>query len=229
MENPRNADGVYCMDLEDLDTKIVKSNAKLVIFCSPHNPVGRVWTIKELEDFLRICKRRNVIVVSDEIHSDLVFDGANHIPLSEVLPDYDLSCVLASPSKTFNIPGFKVSFSVIQDRLLRESFKRACTCAGLGGPTIFGIVASVAAYRNGGPWLEAVLQSIRKNIDISAALFAEELPEVKFRQPEGTYLLWPIRSLGMTENELTGSCLTRERCISREEAFSESRAKGFSG
>ncbi len=198
------SDGLYRMDLDDAERKIRETGAKLLILCSPHNPVGRVWEAAELAALGKICRKYGVVVVSDEIHSDLVFDGYTHVPFLSVSPDFkDMSCVFAAPSKTFNIPGLKVSFAVIEDPTLRERFKRACTRAALGEPSIFGPVASIAAYRKGGPWLRAVMHYIDENRRIAESFFSSRLPAIKYSKLQGTYLMWlDFRALGLSEPEL---------------------------
>jgi cystathionine beta-lyase len=230
VSNPLIAgDNGYRMDFDDLDRKIGESGARLLLLCSPHNPVGRVWREEELSALGDICKKRNVVVVSDEIHSDLVFHGFRHIPLPMSSSGLEgLSCVFSAPSKTFNIPGIKVSFAVIPDRALRERFKSACVCSAVGEPSIFGPVASIAAYRKGAPWLSELLSYLEGSRKTASAFLSAELPQVRFSEPEGTYLMWlDFRALGFSEAELDRLLLEKGRVWLQKGSFFGKEGEGF--
>lgn len=190
-------DGRFGMDLEDLEQKITESNIRLLFLCSPHNPVGRVWSREELEALGEICRRHGVIVASDEIHSDLVFAGKHHVWL-EVNPDLaDSSLVLTSPSKTFNLAGLLLSNIFIPSRDLRRRFRREIDAAGISQLSPFGLDACEAAYLHGEEWYQAMMDYVRGNIAFAREYTEQNLPGIRLMPHEGTYLLWfDCRSLG---------------------------------
>jgi cystathionine beta-lyase len=199
VRNPLRFDGVrFTMDLDDLERRI-DERTRTLILCSPHNPVGRVWTEAELRDLSRLCLEKNVVVVSDEIHGDLVFRGHRHIPLATLGPEIaDRTITLAAPSKTFNIAGLAASLSIASNRGFRESFRQEFALTGWELPNVFGLVAMEAAYRGGGPWLDALLVYLEAGADLLSRGFAERLQPLRFYKPEGTYLaLVDGRGLGL--------------------------------
>jgi len=202
----RREEGRYRMDLDRLAAGLDRAAdegrpARLLILCSPHNPVGRVWTPEELRGLGRICLDRGVLILSDEIHFDLVFPESRHTPIASLDPELAAgSVVLASPSKTFNIPGIWSSFAVIPDEEHREAFRRRLEEQGMSRPSLMGILATEAAYRGGAAWLDETLGYLRGNRDFLADFLSGELPEITTRAPEGTYLVWlDFGSLGMDD------------------------------
>ncbi len=191
--------GRYEMDFADLEQKIKETGARLLILCSPHNPVGRVWTRAELERLTELCLAHGVLIVSDEIHADLVFPNHKHTPLAVVSEKAAASSIICmAPSKTFNIPGLSTSFIIIPNPDLREAFDRTLQDAHQSMTNTFGIVASESAYRHGDEWLSECLSYIRANTDFAIAFFERNLPEIRTTNPEGTFLLWlDCRDLGM--------------------------------
>ncbi|WP_136479173.1 MalY/PatB family protein [Acetivibrio thermocellus] len=181
----------YEIDFEDLEKKL-SDNVKMMIFCSPHNPIGRVWKIDELKEVLRLCKKYNVILVSDEIHSDLVFKGHKHIPIG--LPaaesDFENFIVLVSPTKTFNIAGLSVSASIIPDAGLRRKFRATLSKNGANMLNIFGLVAAEAAYSSCEKWLDELLLYLEENLNTLEEYFKNNIPQIKVIRPEATYLAW---------------------------------------
>ncbi len=200
IENPLiYENGRYRMDYEDLAKKASDPRAKLLILCSPHNPVGRVWEKEELEKLHSICAENGVIVVSDEIHFDLV-KGAEHTVYAKVDPD---AVVMTAPSKTFNVPGLSLSNMVIANEERREAMKNTISACGGSGVPYFGRAALCAAYEKGAEWLDEVLDYIQGNCDALEAFLAEHFPQVKLVSREGTYLLWAdCTALGIPEEEL---------------------------
>ncbi|MCX7024438.1 MAG: pyridoxal phosphate-dependent aminotransferase [Spirochaetes bacterium] len=201
VENPllRDADGRCRMDFDALER--VSADAKLLVLCSPHNPVGRVWTRDELERLADIAERRGLAVVSDEIHSDIVFPPNRHVPalaLPESFSRRSVSCY--APSKTWNLAGLQASCIVIPDPVMRASFDRAMEAFGLGVPNVFAPVAVDAAYRLGGPWLAealVVLSDNRARLERELRLAAPggtppggTPPGIAFTPTEGSYLAW---------------------------------------
>jgi len=162
----------------------------MFLFCNPHNPIGRVYEREELLALAEICLRHDLLICSDEIHCDLIFSGHRHIPIAAL--DREVSrrtITLMAPSKTFNIAGLKCSFAVIQDAELRKRFGQAG--AGLvSGVNALGYAAALAAYREGGEWLDEVLAYLEANRDYLYAYVSERLPGVEMDLPEGTYLAW---------------------------------------
>ena len=196
-------DGRYVMDFDDFEEKIVRHHVKLFLLCSPHNPVGRVWTEEELLRVGEICLRHHVIVASDEIHEDFVYEGHRHrvfANLGKELQAITVTCT--SAAKTFNLAGLQVSNIFIPDNKLRARFRKQMDAIGYSQVNTLGLTATEAAYRQGGAWYEALLRYIKGNIDYLRAYLQEELPGIRLIEPEGTYLTWlDFRSLGLTEQE----------------------------
>ncbi len=185
-----NENGVYTIDFEDFERKIVENSVKLFILCSPHNPVGRVWKIEELKKLFDICKKHQVMVVSDEIHQDLVYGENTHIPSLSV-GDYDYRMIsLTAPSKTFNIAGAQNSILVIPDEELRKKWDQYTQGNCVTNGNAFGYVAAQAAYAGGADWLESAKAQIYENYKYLKTRLKEELPEVIVTPLEGTYLCW---------------------------------------
>jgi cysteine-S-conjugate beta-lyase len=204
VENPLIHDnGYYRMDFDDLERKAARG-AKMLILCSPHNPVGRVWTENELRELVRICKKHDILIISDEIHADLVFRPSNHIPLPMVANDYDRIITCIAPSKTFNLAGLSTAAVIITDEKIRKEFVHIMETIHVGMGNIFGFVALEAAYLNGNEWLNELILYLGKNINFVSEFLAREIPGIQLTRPESTYLLWlDCRDLGMNDKELT--------------------------
>ncbi len=194
--------GRYQMDFPRLE-ETLDAGVKLLILCSPHNPVGRVWEEEELRRLGGICCRRRVLVVSDEIHGDIILSG-RHIPFPLLSPEFaGNSLVLTSTSKTFNLAGLQVSSTIIPNPELRRRYRHVQQGSGFSRPNIFGQAAAAAAYAHGEPWLEALLEHFRGNLQFFLYYLREHLPELVVIPPEGTYLVWmDCRRLGMDDQEL---------------------------
>jgi cystathionine beta-lyase len=193
-------DGRYEIDFDALDAAAASS--RLLVLCSPHNPVGRVWTREELLGIAEIAERRNLIVLADEIHADLVFQPNSHVPstlLSETLNKRLISAW--APSKTFNIAGLQVSYLVVPDQGLRMAFADETEATGIGTPNCLGVVAAEAAYRHGGSWLDALLRYLAGNYQHLKDGLAGRVPGLRMYPCEGTYLAWiDFRGLGLEGN-----------------------------
>ena len=203
IQNPLKLDsGRYTIDFDHLE-QCAGQDAKLLMLCSPHNPVGRVWFEDELLKILEIAHRHDLIILSDEIHHDLIFPGARHIPL-QVLAGESANIVTAvAPSKTFNIPGLGLSALIVPNPKHRTALRKAFELLHTGASNPFSLVAFEAAYREGEEWLEVLLVYLTETRDFVAQYLAKHIPKIKLIQPEGTYLLWlDCRELGMTDNEL---------------------------
>lgn len=179
----------YEMDFDALDQAC--SQSRLLVLCSPHNPVGRVWSRADLERLAEIAERHNVVVVSDEIHADLVYAPHKHVPSFDVSPKLSKRLVACwAPSKTFNIAGFQVSYIVVPDAALRAKLETENDAAGLGSPNCVGVAAAVAAYREGGPWLDEALAYLRGNYEHLVTELSQRAPALRVGPLEGTFLAW---------------------------------------
>ena len=197
-------DGHYEIDFEDFEEKIIQNNVKLFVLCSPHNPVGRVWTVDELRRMGEICLKHDVKVVSDEIHSDFVYEGRRHYVFSTVDTAFeDISIICTAPSKTFNLAGLQVSNIFIPNVQIRKAFRRQVSAAGYSQVNMIGLHACQAAYETGREWLEELKVYLQGNLDFARAYLKENLPQIKLIEPEGTYLIWlDCRALGLSEEKL---------------------------
>ncbi|HEY3381940.1 MAG TPA: PatB family C-S lyase [Vicinamibacterales bacterium] len=205
VRNPLVVDenGAYRMDFDDLESRI-DSGTRMLILCSPHNPVGRVWTRAELTRLGEVCERHNLLVLSDEIHMDLVFDGRRHVPFASIAPNLaarTVTCV--APSKTFNVAGLSMSIVVASNPELHARYEAAFAASGLGIPNLFGTVGLEAAYRGGAEWLDELLRYLETNVAFADRFIHDRIPQLRFVRPEGTYLaLIDGRGLGMAQAAL---------------------------
>ena len=199
----RKEDGSYAIDFEDFERQIVEKGVKLFLFCSPHNPVSRVWTREEVERLGDICLKHQVIIVSDEIHADFVFEGKHQV-LVDLKDEYkDITVTCTSPGKTFNLAGLQISNIIIPNASLRKEFQHQVTAAGYSQVGAPGIFALIAAYTQGEEWYQAMKQYVKSNIDFLHTWMAEHLPQIKVTKTEGTYLVWmDFRALGLSDKEL---------------------------
>ena len=183
--------GKYQIDFEDFENKIEQNNVRLFILCSPHNPVGRVWTKDELSRLAEICEKHNVIVFADEIHNDFILPGHTHTVFSTI-SQYAAqnSIVSTSASKTFNLAGLQFSTNFIQNPVLKKKFHDERDKTGYDEPSIMGLVATQAAYQNGKSWLTALKNHLQENLDFLRNWLKTNLPKVRLIEPEGTFLLW---------------------------------------
>ena len=196
-------DGKYSINFVDLEEKIVQNNVKLMLLCSPHNPVGRVWSREELQKIGDICLAHNVIIVSDEIHSDFVWGKNKHTVFATLGEKYAQNCmVCTAPSKTFNIAGLQVSNIFIPNEDLRRAFRHEVAAAGYSQVNTLGLVACEAAYRYGEDWLTQVKTYIEANIRFVDEYLKSNLPQIKLLSPQGTYLIWlDCSALGFTAED----------------------------
>ena len=197
------SEGKWDMDYNSLIAGI-DSKTKMIIISNPHNPVGRVWTPEELNNLADICLKNNILIISDEIHCDLVLPGFTHTPmasLSEKIAENTVT--LIAPSKTFNLAGLSTSSVIIKNPVLRKSFNRIVDNLHVGNGNIFGNTASIAAYANGHKWLDALLDYIDNNIEFVKDYCGKMIPEIIPVQPEATYMIWlDCRRFGMSGKDL---------------------------
>jgi cystathionine beta-lyase len=197
------ADGRYRMDFDDLRLKASHPAVTMMFLCSPHNPVGRIWTVEELQEVAEICLENDVLMVSDEIHFDLELHGRHTVLLNAVPELRDHCAILTSISKTFNTAGLHVANAIIPGEALRKAFQQRLNADGGGGLPFFGRQAVIAAYREGAPWLDALLEHVRGNFALLGEWFKKNLPMVRLIPIEGTYLAWTNwRALGLPADAL---------------------------
>ena len=206
----RREDGRYEIDFTDFEQKILSNHVKLFILCSPHNPVGRVWTREELYKLGQICRTHGVIVFSDEIHFDFVWSGEHQVFQENDASFADFTITATSPSKTFNLAGLQLSNIFIANDKLRHRFKNAYYRTGMDEPNIAGLTAARAAYEYGDVWYEGVKTYISENIIFAKDFLDCEIQDISMRLPEGTYLLWlDFTRLGLTREELDDRIIHR--------------------
>jgi cystathionine beta-lyase len=221
--------GHYHMDFEDLEEKCADPDLKAAILCSPHNPVGRVWSAEELRRFGEICLKHDVLVISDEIHGDLIFSDHSFTPFATLGHEFaDRSITCTAASKTFNLAGLQTSNMVIQNDDLREAFQTMCNRSGVFTLNMFGILSLEAAYNHGEEWLEQLMVYLEDNYRFLETYFKEHLPECPVIKPEGTYLVWiDFRSLGLDKDELEDLMMNKARIYFDEGYIFGPEGEGF--
>ncbi|GAB1234922.1 MalY/PatB family protein [Ferrigenium sp. UT5] len=194
-------EGRYFFDLDDFE-RCAKQGGRLLILCSPHNPVGRVWQQDELQALLAVCERHAITVVSDEIHADLIYPGHRHVPLATLTDKVKIVTAVA-PSKTFNIPGLGLSALVVPEAADRKAITQAFDTLHVSANNPFSIVAFEAAYREGAPWLDDLMAYLAGTRDRVRDFLQQHLPQIRMTEPEGTYLLWlDCRAMGLNDKQL---------------------------
>lgn len=200
----------YEIDFTDFENKL-KDGVKLFLLCNPHNPGGRIWTEEELRRIGELCYQYNCLILSDEIHSDLIYKPNRHIPivsLDEKFKDIVITCI--APTKTFNLAGLQASVIIIPSKKLRNSFKKIHRQQGFSSLSTFGILGMEAAYRYGEEWLEELLVYLQENVQTAKKFIEEHLPAISVMDPEGTYLLWlDCRGLQLNDDELKEQLLKK--------------------
>lgn len=206
-------DGVYRMDYDDFEKKIVEEDVKVFLLCSPHNPVGRVWTREELQRVGDICLKHKVLVVSDEIHCDFTYPGHQHLVYASLGQVYaDNAIVCTAPSKTFNLAGLQASNIWIPNPDIREQLKNEIAKTGYSDLNTCGLAACQAAYSYGGEWLAELKEYLKGNVDFVRSFLQENLPQIHLIEPQGTYLLWvDFRELGLSVEELNEFLVEKAR------------------
>ncbi|MEA4876719.1 MAG: PatB family C-S lyase [Aminobacterium sp.] len=203
-DNPLVLDnGRFFMNLDDLKAKL-NSRVKMLFLCNPHNPSGRVWQKRELEEIAEICLKNNITIVSDDVHSDIVYEGNKHIPIASISRDIEERTITSfSPSKTFNLAGFRSAVVVIPNKDLRDRYNDLISGMHLAGVTVFGAEAIAAAYSTGEEWLEELIEYLSGNLRFVGEFLRENIPAIKLIKPEGTYVpLIDFRELGLSSEEL---------------------------
>lgn len=183
--------GHYEIDFDDFERKIIENDVRLFILCSPHNPVGRVWSKEELLTMAEICAAHGVFIYSDEIHSDFVYPGHRHTSFITLGDKYTQKLILGtSPSKSFNIAGLQIANIIIPDRETRSKYRLENAAAGYSQGNTLGIFAAASAYTRGEEWFEELLIYLKGNLDYVRSFIRDNIPEVRLIEPEGTYLIW---------------------------------------
>lgn len=204
-------DGSYIMDYEDIEAKI--KDVKIFILCNPHNPVGRVWTREELTRLGQICLKHNVIVISDEIHSDIILKNHKHTPFASISKEFcknTITCM--APTKTFNLAGLQSSFLVMSNPYYYEVMDRAFSTLDIKRNNAFSLVATEAAYNYGEDWLDELIKYIEDNVDFAIEYIKTNIPKLKVKKPEGTYLLWvDFNGLNVDEKDLKDALINKGR------------------
>ena len=204
IENPLMLkDGRYYFDFENLKRNIDK-RTKLLILCSPHNPGGMVWRTEELQELGRICLENGIMIISDEIHSDLVFKSYKHTPLPMISEELAANCaVCMAPSKTFNVAGLSSALVIIPNKKVRSKYEKVLHTLHLDGGNIFGTIATEAAYNNGAEWITQLMEYIEDNYHFLETFIAKEMPKIRIMKPEATFLVWlDFSAYGLSETEM---------------------------
>ncbi len=192
LENPLKYDGeAYEMDFEDLEEKLADPQTTLMILCNPHNPVGRIWSREELAKVGELCKKYHVTVVSDEIHCDLTSPGRSYVPFASVSDECRDNCVICmAPTKTFNLAGLQTAAVAVPDPVLRHKVRRGLNTDEVSGANCFAVDAAIAAYTEGGPWLDQLREYVQENKKVTERFLEKEIPQIKAVCSEATYLMW---------------------------------------
>ncbi|AIR61942.1 bifunctional beta-cystathionase/maltose regulon regulatory protein [Cedecea neteri] len=197
----KTAEGWHC-DMAELETLLARPECKIMLLCSPHNPTGKVWTREELTTMAELCERHGVRVISDEIHMDMVWGNNRHIPWCEV--GHGGWALLTSGSKSFNIPALTGAYGLINNADDRQQYLNVLKGQdGLSSPAVLAIVAHIAAYREGQPWLDALREYLQSNLQFVADRLNQAFPELNWQPPQSTYLAWvDLRPLGLDDRAL---------------------------
>ena len=209
-ELKKDENGYYTMDLEDLESKITPKT-KILALCSPHNPVGRVWSKEELEKLSLICIKHNIIIVSDEIHSDITFK--KFTPLASISKEIaNQTITLNSAGKTFNIAGLNSAYAISKNQDLLNKFKKIAQKREIQSVNFFGYIATKAAYNNGAKFVEELKKYLLSNIEFTKKYFEKNALKIDFFQPEATYLLWlDFSKINLSHNEIKTILLTKSK------------------
>ncbi len=230
VENPLVFDGEnYTMDLDGLENVISRERPTMMILCNPHNPIGIQWSAETLGRVAAICRRHGVIVVSDEIHGDLVLYGKPHIPFVDVSDDARaISVTLGAPSKTFNIPGLVSSWVLVKDPDLRRDFFHWLEVNEFSAPMMISALGAEVAYSHGEQWLDEMVAYVEDNIDFAVNFADRHIPGVKIIRPQASFLLWvDFRGLGLTQSELMDLLLDKAHIALNDGTMFGAQGLGF--
>lgn len=225
----RNEDGTYRMDLDNLKTIAGKTDSRMLILSNPHNPAGIVWDAQTLEKVAEICYENNILVLSDEIHSDMALFGYRHIPFPSV-SDKAAACSITfgAPSKTFNIAGVVSSFAIVPDEDLRNRFFSWLIANELNEAPLFSPIATIAAYRHGHEWRKEMLKYVEGNIDFVIDYCETTLPEIKPLRPQASFLVWlDCKGLGLGHDQLVDFFVNKARLALNDGSMFGPGGEGF--
>jgi len=202
--------GSYSIDFDDLENKI-DANTRMMILCNPHNPTGNVWSVEDLRRIAGICLRNNTILISDEIHSDLIYPGYRHIPVAGISAEIAANTITCmAPSKTFNLAGLSTSYLVIPNHQLQQQYEKTLDHVHVGAGNIFGFVAMEAAYREGDKWVDQLMVYLEENFLLLQEFVTGHLPMIRVIRPQATYLIWlDCSALGLSGAELKSFMINR--------------------
>lgn len=222
-----NRDGKYRIDFDDLEEKI--KTAKTLLFCSPHNPVGRVWTEEELHKVAKLALENKAVIISDEIHCDLTFNRVKHTMIASLSQEMAMNSItLIAPSKTFNIAGLFTSVAIIPNDDIRERVSKEIELMEIDHVSIFGAVGLEAAYNHGAQWLEELKVYLEGNADYVIEYIEKNIPKIKVNKPDGTYLLWlDCRELGLDQNALNDLMIKKGKVLLNDGSTFGIEGEGF--
>ena len=212
VNNPlQKNDGHYTIDFADLEEKASRPETAMMIFCSPHNPVGRVWTKKELRRVAKICAKQKILLIADEIHFDLLRQGITHTPIARLCPENEAIITCTAPSKTFNTAGLQISNIIIRNKKLQKKWR---TQTGVAFPSPLAIVSVEAAYTACDEWLTKLLTQLDSNFFFLRDFLQQYLPKARFTIPEGTYLGWiDLSGYGYRDKELASLLIEKANVL----------------
>ena len=219
----------YEMDLENLREVVKAERPKMMVLCNPHNPVGIQWDAEVMRELASICRENGVIVVSDEIHGDLVLYGKPHIPFVDVSEDAKaITITLGAPSKTFNIPGLVSSWVVVKNEELRESFYQWLATNEFSSPTMFATIGAEVAYTHGEEWLNQMLEYVEGSIAMVEEYVTENIPQIKVVRPQASFLLWlDCRELALSQPALVDLFVKKARLALNDGTMFGQEGEGF--
>lgn len=230
LENPLLFDGTsYTMDLDGLRKIVSEEKPKMMILCNPHNPVGIQWSRETMAELAAICRKAGVVVVSDEIHGDLMLGGRSHIPFLSAGADAEaVGVMLGAPSKTFNIPGLVSSWIVVRNPELREPFYNWLEINDFNSPVLISTIGAEAAYNNGREWLDSMLEYVEANIEFVIDYCERNIPGIKVIRPEASFLLWlDFRGLNLCQREIMELLLDKAHLALNDGTMFGSQGAGF--
>lgn len=197
-------DGYYEIDFADLEVKLSYPKSKVLLLCNPHNPTGRVWTKEELEMVISLCEKYNVKIISDDIHMDIIHAGHKYLPVTSISKNIENVFICSSASKTFNTPSLGGSYAFIPDKRVKEKFTSLMKYRdGVSSATIFGVLSVMEGYNNAASWVDELRSYLYNNLKIVESFIENDLPILKFKVPESTYLAWiDCTKLGVTDEHL---------------------------
>lgn len=219
----------YEIDFEDLEQKAKDPNNKMLILCSPHNPVGRVWSKEELTKIGEICLKNSIVVVSDEIHCDLIMKGYKHTIFATISEEFaQNSIICTAPSKSFNIAGLQASNLIIKNKFLREKLNNEFKKQGITGLNSFAYTATKTAYNKCEDWLDEAISIVGKNEKLAHKFFQKYIPKIRACKLEGTYLLWvDFRNLGLPKEKLEDILVNKAQIFANDGSMFGKEAEGF--